>query len=148
MAYPKQAERVQIDYFPLEGGENLVDAAINIAKGQLRFSANYEPADTRGYRRIDGYERFDGRPAPSEATILAIPFADGSEEPTIGQLVFGAASQSRGVVVGYTLISGSWVGGDASGFIALTTPRGDFLVGESLVDSVSGFTNGFDTGFG
>jgi hypothetical protein len=145
--YQKQAEQIQIDYFPLEGGENLVDAAINIAKGQLRFSANYEPADTRGYRRIDGYERFDGQTAPSAAVIAAIPFDAGGTEPVVGTQVFGALTGARGIVIGHTVFSGSWAGGDAAGYIAVTQIAGTFQDDEEIVDTISAFDTGFDSGF-
>ena len=50
----------------LSGGLNLVRPAIsrNRAPGELIGCMNYE-AREEGYRRIDGYERFDGRTAPS-----------------------------------------------------------------------------------
>ena len=51
----------------LSGGLNLVRDAIsrNRAPGELIGCMNYE-AREEGYRRIDGYERFDGRQAPSD----------------------------------------------------------------------------------
>ena len=50
----------------LAGGINLVRDAItrNRAPGELIGCMNYESRE-EGYRRIDGYERFDGRQAPS-----------------------------------------------------------------------------------
>lgn len=143
----KQTERVLIDYFPLVGGENLVDAAIAVQKGQLRFSSNYEPADTSGYRRIDGYERYDGHPRPSDAVFYAIPFESGAVEPTVGATVYGALSGARGVVLGSTVTSGSWATDDAVGYLAVTATLGAFIDGESLVDTIAGFDTGFDTGF-
>ena len=50
----------------LAGGINLVRDAItrNRAPGELIGCMNYESRE-EGYRRIDGYERFDGRTSPS-----------------------------------------------------------------------------------
>jgi hypothetical protein len=55
----------QTKYYPLNGGENLSQPAIAIEPGELLSSSNYECVTTGGYRRIDGFERFDGQPSPS-----------------------------------------------------------------------------------
>lgn len=143
----KQAEQIHIDYFPLEGGENLVDAALSIKKGQLRYSSNYEPADSNGYRRIDGYERFDGRTKPSETVVWTIPFDAGSLEPVVGARVTGVTSGATGVLCGYTLQSGTWATLDAAGYVAVTALNGLFLGNEEMVFTTAGFDSGFTTGF-
>ena len=56
----------QIQFFPMDGGENQVDPVITTRAGELHSSLNYENRKNGGYRRIDGFERFDGRPKPSE----------------------------------------------------------------------------------
>ena len=143
----KQAEQVQIDYFPLAGGENLVDAAITIAKGQLRYSSNYEPADTSGYRRIDGYERYDGQTKPSDTVIWTVPFDAGSTAPVVGGLMTGATSGATGVICGFVLQSGAWGAGTAAGYVAVTALDGTFLDNEVLNYTTAGFTTGFTSGF-
>ena len=51
----------------LAGGMNLVRDALSRHKapGEMSGCMNYE-AREEGYRRIDGYERFDGRKSPSD----------------------------------------------------------------------------------
>ena len=52
--------------FALRGGLDLVSSPLTVDPGRLWAGANYVAADA-GYRRIGGYERYDGRPAPSDA---------------------------------------------------------------------------------
>ena len=68
-------------HFPLVGGEDLVTPPISKKPGRLLYSNNYEPGKAGGYARIEGYERFDGRPKPSEASITAFKFDLGDNEP-------------------------------------------------------------------
>lgn len=49
----------------LRGGLNLVTPPLAVPEGQCTAALNYEP-EVAGYRRISGYERFDGRTAPSD----------------------------------------------------------------------------------
>lgn len=78
-------------FFPLGGGLDLVTPAIAVKPGRVLSSLNYEPAPA-GYRRMVGYERFDGRPAPSSsatpeterAAITAVP----GSGPVRGVLMF------------------------------------------------------------
>ncbi|RFC65016.1 hypothetical protein DYI37_03885 [Fulvimarina endophytica] len=48
----------------LRGGLDLITPAMAMPAGRAIAAMNYEP-EARGYRRIGGYERFDGRPSPS-----------------------------------------------------------------------------------
>lgn len=50
-------------------------------------------------------------------------FDAGSAEPTVGETITGAGGDT-GVVTAYTLGLGSWAGGDASGFIEMSTVTG------------------------
>lgn len=61
------ASRVQTSYFPLGGGVNETDPSLTITPGECLYALNHEQALPRGYGRVDGYERYDGQPAPSEA---------------------------------------------------------------------------------
>ena len=56
----------EIQFFPMDGGENQVDPVITTKAGELHNSLNYENRKNGGYRRIDGFERFDGRASPAE----------------------------------------------------------------------------------
>src|SRR5579863_7904899 len=57
----------------LTGGLDLTSQALVIPNGNVIDCQNYEPGITGGYRRVDGYERRDGRPAPSAANYYNLP---------------------------------------------------------------------------
>jgi hypothetical protein len=64
------------NFFALGGGLDLVTPAIQMPAGRVIAALNYEPV-ANGYRRLIGFERFDGRAAPSDggtrSDITAIP---------------------------------------------------------------------------
>jgi hypothetical protein len=64
--------RESTEYFALNGGLLETIPALNVSPGSLRDVINYEPAINGGYRRVAGYERFDGRDRPSDADYTAI----------------------------------------------------------------------------
>lgn len=57
----------QPDTRMLMGGLDLVSPALALAPGLCVAALNYE-SDDAGYGRVAGYERYDGQPAPSQAT--------------------------------------------------------------------------------
>lgn len=80
---------------------------------------NMEPWINGGYRRIRGYERYDGRPAPSDAEYTRIDLAAAftSGEIDVGDTITGATSSATGVVVSIntaltivyvTKVTGTW----------------------------------------
>jgi hypothetical protein len=56
-------------YYPMAGGLDLVTPSLQKSPGRCIDALNYEPTTVGGYRRINGYERFDGRPSPTAASI-------------------------------------------------------------------------------
>jgi hypothetical protein len=83
--------------FGLFGGLDLVTPPLVVPPGKVLSSKNYEPADEGGYRRITGYERYDGRPSPSDATYWILDFDAGTgTEPTPGNTIDGAISGASG----------------------------------------------------
>jgi hypothetical protein len=64
--------KIQQDFFPMQGGLDLMTPALTIDPGKCLDAQNYEPQITGGYRRIDGYERFDGHPSPTAAQYALI----------------------------------------------------------------------------
>ena len=71
-------EKRRSTYFPFEGGLNMVDPSLALKPGELVAADNFE-IDIRGrYRRIDGYERFDGRELPSAVAYYKMPFTTGT----------------------------------------------------------------------
>jgi hypothetical protein len=54
--------------FPMRGGLDEATPAIALRPGAVIACLNHE-AQPSGYQRTQGYERFDGQPAPSEASL-------------------------------------------------------------------------------
>lgn len=67
MKLPVNIPQPKTTYYPLKGGLDLVTPAIAIDPGKCFDALNYVPEITGGYKRLYGYERFSGRPAPSSA---------------------------------------------------------------------------------
>ena len=93
------------------------------------------PGEAGGYTRLQGYERFDGQPKPSEATFILIPFDAGTNEPDVDDLVTGSVSAYTGVVAGYTVTSGDWSTNDAVGLLALHATTGTFVDNEIFTNT-------------
>jgi hypothetical protein len=93
---------------------------------------NFEVAIDGGYRRVDGYERFDGRPAPSDAVYYsyAVSF---SGTVTAGDTLTGKTSGATGRVIVVTATT-----------IYYTKQTGTFTASENL--SVTGGTTGVSKG--
>ncbi|OIR02623.1 hypothetical protein GALL_153370 [mine drainage metagenome] len=89
---------VQTEAFPLQGGLDLVSPALSLAPGNLIDSVNFEPDINGGYRRMYGFERLDGRTAPSAATYSNIACAVTGTVAT-GNTVTGATSGATAVVL-------------------------------------------------
>lgn len=75
MLNPQQFPPVQYDTVALAGGLDQITSAYTLPPGALRDCLNFACLANGGYYRIDGYERFDGRPSPSDATIIALDIA-------------------------------------------------------------------------
>lgn len=57
---------MRLSSFPLTGGLNITTPIVAQRPGFAYVALNYELAPVSGYRRIKGYERFDGRQSPSD----------------------------------------------------------------------------------
>lgn len=122
----------QSQYFPLSGGMDQVTPAIQKPPGRLIAGKNHEPI-SQGYARIRGYERFDGRPKPSEASYWVLDFDAGTAAITEGQTVTGATSAATGeALIAGVLESGSYAGSDAAGYLVLFNVVGTFQNNENL----------------
>lgn len=121
---------VQYDPVQLSGGFDQVTSSYSLPPGSLRDCINFACRPNGGYYRVPGYERFDGRAAPSDATFVAldVTWLSGVSEPvgTVG--VFGG-------------LTGTICYIDPFGqFIALTKVSGSFTPGNVI--TVGGFTKG------
>jgi len=105
----------KVKYFTFTGGLNIVDAALSLQPGECIAGTNFE-CDVRGrYRRVDGYERFDGQPLPSEIVYYRVRFSAGTklfgafaadfgedfnnQIPSVGDMVKGATSGAVGKIL-------------------------------------------------
>lgn len=94
--------KIRLDYIPFHGGYDTEVRPWNAAPGSLREAQNYELGiNNQGYIDIQGYERFDGRPSPSDSdyfildVVITGSFSVGD---TITQLVSGATANVLAVV--------------------------------------------------
>lgn len=114
--------RIETQYIKFIGGLDLASPVLSLKPGNALDAMNYEAGLLGGYRRIDGFERFDGRPAPSSAAYtylegaLPIPVA-------VGAVITGGNSGATGVVVKTDVVLGA---------VCVTKMVGVFIAGEPL----------------
>ena len=145
---------VLTSYTFCRGGEDLISPGVVIKPERLLRGLNYEIVSTAiGYRRMDGYERFDGRPAPSEgadasdisarrALITAVP----GEGDVLGVTELNDTVYAFRNIVGGTATkmfkssASGWTEIDLGNTISFTAGTAEFLVGETLTGGTSGAT--------
>lgn len=120
--------------FDIRGGLDQETTALKIPPGRLIAALNHE-MQPNGVQRTEGFERFDGHPAPSQAefftaqmhmdTSIVIHFL----QP--GELVTGNNTGATGIVLGTDLELGV-------GTIALRSVTGNFEAGEKLLFVIAG----------
>ena len=69
--------------------------------------------------------------------IWRLDYTSGSTEFTVGETLTGATGGATGIVVEYALLSGTWGGGDAAGYVWLKQKSGTFEA-ENLNGSIAG----------
>lgn len=111
---------VNYELIQLGGGLDQVTPPLSLRPGVARRAANFECSVNGGYSRIEGYERFDGRPSPSAAlyNILTCSFL---APIAVGDTVIGLSSAAAGKVIAVTETS-----------IVVTREVGSFLVEETV----------------
>lgn len=98
----KPLPRVRTDpsIITLRGGWDQVTPSLALPPGVLRDVENFEVHHTGlGYTRIGGYERFDGRPRPSDAVATLIQVTAFTNVPAAGDTLTGATSGATAVVI-------------------------------------------------
>ncbi len=119
----------QTKYYPFNGGLDIVTPALSVDPGFALSMVNFEPWYNGGYRRVDGYERFDGRAKPSNAVVY------GAVVSALTGISLGTATGSpgTGVVSGATaqFVEAVTVGGTS--WLALTNVSGTFGTGEKIL---------------
>ncbi len=122
---------MKIDYTPLEGGLDLDSSAMSVKAGRMLICQNFEQVfGKQGYRKIDGYERMDGRPEPHKATYYVQRFDQGSAIINVGDTVTGASASGKVLFV--ELESGTW-SGTAAGRLILGSMSGLFVDNENIL---------------
>ena len=165
--------RLKSTYFPFEGGVNMVDPSLALQPGELVSADNFE-IDIRGrYRRLDGYERFDGRTLPSDITFYRIPFTVGTARdsvfdsafssafdmqiPSVGDLIKGETSGAIGSVLSVSVEditgddeAGTFSTSDAEGYAYFVIRSGTLQDGETLffLNKNSAFGSAFNVEYG
>lgn len=133
MADPQFA-KVQYSLIGLAGGLDQVTPTLSLKPGVARDAVNFEASITGGYTRIAGYERFDGRPNPSDADYSALTL-NITGTISVGDTITGGTSGATGVVI---VVDGSTV--------IYTKDTGTFTVSESIL--VSAVVQGTVTALG
>lgn len=118
--------------FALVGGMNNEDPPFSVKPGSAYNLVNFECLTGAGYRRIDGYERYDGRPSPSAAIYNTLAFTAGTVTISGGDTVTGNTSGATAHVLVVAVSSGTFGGGNAAGTLVVTAISGAFQNGEPL----------------
>ena len=111
----------QTKFFAFNGGLDLVTPTLSKPNGTLSSVSNMEIGIAGGYKRIAGYERFDGLPKPSDAVYYILPATITGSYAT-GNTLTGATSGATGIIA---------TTGAAQGFV-LTKVVGTYVSGENL----------------
>lgn len=102
--------QTRTQYYPLGGGLDLATPALSVPPGRLLACVNFEPHYSDGYRRINGYERFDGRPRPHLQAFTGFQVSNVTSL-SVGDTVTGGTSGATGEVVGiYNAATPNWIG--------------------------------------
>ncbi len=113
------------EYTKFKGGIDAETPPLSLAPGALLDGFNYEVGTEGGYSLIDGYERKDGRTAPSDGIYyyLQVTLTD---TVSVGDTITGVTSGETGIVV---------VAGTA--FLDISKVSGDFQIEEITVSGSS-----------
>jgi len=89
----------------LKQGWDITSPTLEIGPGVVRDSKNFEITTTGGYGRIAGYERYDGRPAPSAASYAIVQVSSFTNVPSVGQTLTGNTTGATSVIL--SVVQGS-----------------------------------------
>lgn len=122
----RPSNKIKTKSFTFKGGLNLVDAPMSIKNGSALGLFNYEILSrNEGYRRIEGFERYDGQDSPGNATYWILDYDGGTGAISEGDTVEGATSAATAEVL---LV----VGDTVSGYLVLTYLTGAFQDDENI----------------
>lgn len=107
------------------GGYDLTTPSLALQPGALRDVLNFECSQSGGYGRIKGYERIDGRAAPSAATYLIVQVSSFTNVPSVGQTITQATSGATGNIIAVNNVAGAF-------YVAVTQVTGTFDTTHSI----------------
>jgi hypothetical protein len=135
--------QTEAPYYAFKGGLDLVSPRITLKPGFVFDAQNYEPYTVGGYRRINGFERFDGRTSPTSAAYWTLE-AVITGTVTTGATLTGATSGATGVVLttsGTTIVlgrvSGTFQSGEVLQIAAVTVATSSGTANQSGAASSS-----------
>jgi hypothetical protein len=125
------------DKIDLKGGLNFIDAADGIPPGMLLACRNYEPHyQTGAYRRVAGFEAFDGQPRPHLAEYWRVNLSAISNGPfQHGETVTDGTETA--IVVYYEANAEA---ADGTGYIIVSELTNDVDAGATWTGQTSGAT--------
>lgn len=127
MNAPRMPE-VRNQYFALQGGLDVESAHLARRPGLVMGSRNYESSSENGYERVGGYERFDGRPRPSDAPWRLLRLQADVPAISPGLSLWGGASGATGRVLS----------NHRTDQIVIARMSGTFMAGEDIVVAGTG----------
>jgi hypothetical protein len=135
----------------LQGGLDLITPQVTMPPGRAIAAINYEP-DVNGYTSTNGYERYDGRPSPSDgmspddiaarrAAIAAVP----GTGPVRGVAVYNGAvwafrDQNDGSGAMFKSTPAGWVKQTFGSTLVFNTGTAAFTEGTVVTGGTSGAT--------
>jgi hypothetical protein len=108
--------------FAFRGGLDEETAALVIPPGRARGVLNHEAVAT-GYQRTEGYERFDGHPAPSDASFSTLTFNLGSADFAAGNIITGLTSGATARALGAATVASGTIRHGRRGRLAVRPSR-------------------------
>lgn len=118
--------KVETEFFPLAGGLDLVTHRLKLAPGRARLQMNYKGKLGGGYRRIGGYQPYDGRARPEQQTYTLLYSTNGYTSLVAGDSITGGTSGATAKVIEVSSAS-PW-------HIAVTRVVGTFTDGENILE--------------
>jgi len=98
----RKVRREDSDFYPFGGGLNLIDSPLSSEPGQVQSALNYEMGFVGGYKRVGGYEGFDGTPSVANPDYHLLPFA-ATKKPAIFDSTGNTTNEERRqLIVGQT----------------------------------------------